>query len=156
MNVKSSVLVICVETIHGCSLKIKEYSSETLTIFWKSPYRKNQEFLKRNTGNFFCWFLWKYELLPLHFIFGYLYFPALALCLNPGLDPGPGPQFVFTGTGPQLVFTGPGTQFVFTDPVLQFVFKPWSTIFIYRSWPQICVYRPWPQICNLSFIRVLT
>ena len=35
--------------------------------------------------------------------FGYLHFPAPALCLAPG----PGPQFVFTGFGLQFVSTGP-------------------------------------------------
>ena len=30
------------------------------------------------------------------------------------LDPGPGPQFVFTGPDPQFVFTGLRPQFVFT------------------------------------------
>ena len=48
-------------------------------------------------------------------------------------DPGPGPQFVFTGRGPNL-------QFVFTG-------RPWPPICIYRPWHPICIYGTWPQIC---------
>ena len=38
---------------------LKEYSDETLNIFWKSPYRKIYEFLKWNNWKIHFFFLFR-------------------------------------------------------------------------------------------------
>ena len=61
-------------------VSFKERSDESLVIFWKSPYKKNYEFLKWNNWKsiffhfstvFIFDFLKKYEPPSLNFIFGW-------------------------------------------------------------------------------------
>ena len=94
-----------------------------------------------------------------------------ALCLAPGL--GPGPQFVFTGPGPQFVFTGlapnlylPGlTPNLYLSALAPNFYLPTLAPNFYlpalvspehglaytNLVPPICIYWPWPTI----FITVL-
>ena len=94
-----------------------------------------------------------------------------ALCLAPGL--GPGPQFVFTGPGPQFVFTGlapnlylPGlTPNLYLSALAPNFYLPTLALNFYlpalvspehglaytNLVPPICIYWPWPT----NFITVL-
>ena len=94
-----------------------------------------------------------------------------ALCLAPGL--GPGPQFVFTGPGPQFVFTGlapnlylPGlTPNLYLSALAPNFYLPTLALNFYLPAlvspehglaytdlvPLICIYWPWPT----NFITVL-
>ena len=88
-----------------------------------------------------------------------------ALCLVPGLGPGPWPricitgpgsQFVFTGPGPQLVFTGPGPQFVVNGLGPQFVFTGPGPKFVFTGpgpkfyLPALVSPSPWLEYTNLA------
>ena len=96
--------------------------------------------------------------------FGYLHFPAPALCLAPG----PGPQFVFTGLGPQFVSTGPAPNFylpalapnLYLPVLVPNLYLPTLARNFYLPTlvspepgpaytnlvPPICIYWPWPTI----------